>query len=549
MKDAFIPDLAYLPFRIRIGVTGHRALPGAKQIAARIREIFNTRVWELFDRPIAFKERTVSLSFTVLTCLAEGADRLVAQEALNSSDAVIEAVLPLMAEEYSRDFVSPESKREFAWLLEQASQVIEMELPRADGSGEERKAAYENAGRHVVDHCDLLIAVWDGKSSRGRGGTAEIAAYAREKNVPLIIVSSLNDHEIAVEKGPGLNSQAYRRLGIFNSFTLAGEVQETYVENVSRDLFDNPEGERLDGEVKERIRSGLLSWYVRASMIAKKNQKSYFRAGLLVYSLSPLAVAAVAIAILIPGMASLAFVSEFLLLASILVILLSSDKQKTHKKWIEARFLAERIRSAIFLSACGSKPSSFIHFSNLKPLLEAGEWTVRAFDEIMGRMNPSPSGQEAGCAVTIDFVRRHWLQEQIEFHASKATQSFTASRRLERAGWLVFLAAIFAAAWHLVGIFLGHPEILAWLDKPVLFLAIVLPALGATLGGIRGHREFSRLAKRSQYMQAALRELDSRLATADPGKMPDLLHETEQLLLQETQEWLVLMKFAKVEAI
>jgi hypothetical protein len=34
-----------------------------------------------------------------------------------------------------------------------------------------REAAYEAAGRYVVDHCDLLIAVWDRKPAQGRGGT------------------------------------------------------------------------------------------------------------------------------------------------------------------------------------------------------------------------------------------------------------------------------------------------------------------------------------------------------------------------------------------
>ena len=51
-------------------------------------------------------------------------------------------------------------------------------------------------------------------------------------------------------------------------------------------------------------------------------------------------------------------------------------------------------------------------------------------------------------------------------------------------------------------------------------------------------------------MEAALRELDRRFAVVtDFGEIEMLLKETEQLMLQETQEWLMLMKFAKVEAV
>jgi hypothetical protein len=51
-----------------------------------------------------------------------------------------------------------------------------------------RRDAYAHAGRYIVDHCDVLIAVWDGAPSRGRGGTAEIVQYALERNRPILRV-------------------------------------------------------------------------------------------------------------------------------------------------------------------------------------------------------------------------------------------------------------------------------------------------------------------------------------------------------------------------
>ena len=61
--------------------------------------------------------------------------------------------------------------------------------------------AYEDVGQYVVTHSDILIALRDGRPSRGRGGTAEIVAYAREKKRPLIIISSENPENIVIEKG------------------------------------------------------------------------------------------------------------------------------------------------------------------------------------------------------------------------------------------------------------------------------------------------------------------------------------------------------------
>ncbi|MEY2438480.1 MAG: hypothetical protein QOF97_3316, partial [Acidimicrobiaceae bacterium] len=51
-----------------------------------------------------------------------------------------------------------------------------------------REAAYERAGRAVVETSDVLVALWDGGASRGRGGTAEMVAYARERGVPVEVV-------------------------------------------------------------------------------------------------------------------------------------------------------------------------------------------------------------------------------------------------------------------------------------------------------------------------------------------------------------------------
>ena len=80
------------------------------------------------------------------------------------------------------------------------------------------------------------------------------------------------------------------------------------------------------------------------------------------------------------------------------------------------------------------------------------------------------------------------------------------------------------------------------------FLAIVLTGLGAPMGGFRAHREYSRLAKRSRSMASALRHLDADLADVEtPEALIAALRTTEEFMVQETQDWLMLMRAAPLK--
>jgi hypothetical protein len=48
--------------------------------------------------------------------------------------------------------------------------------------------AYLSASRYLIDHCDLLLAVWDGSPATGSGGTADAVAYARDRGRSIVVV-------------------------------------------------------------------------------------------------------------------------------------------------------------------------------------------------------------------------------------------------------------------------------------------------------------------------------------------------------------------------
>ncbi|MGA2456095.1 MAG: hypothetical protein ABSF85_00775, partial [Terriglobales bacterium] len=88
-----MPDFESIPYRIRIGVTGHRKLDDPAALQALVKKAIDAEVENLFPvesrRKIERVRRTgtTAISFRVLSPLAEGADRVVARAVLADPDA------------------------------------------------------------------------------------------------------------------------------------------------------------------------------------------------------------------------------------------------------------------------------------------------------------------------------------------------------------------------------------------------------------------------------------------------------------------------------
>lgn len=153
---------------VRIGVSGHRQLANPLAVSKRADEALR-KIKATFGNDV----------LTLISPLAEGADQVVAWRALTEYQVELVVPLPFDLPDYMDDFKSVSSQAEFITLLEQAEEVIE--LPNQDN----REASYLAAGMYVLDHSDVLIAVWDGSPAQGRGGTAEIVAEARRREMPI----------------------------------------------------------------------------------------------------------------------------------------------------------------------------------------------------------------------------------------------------------------------------------------------------------------------------------------------------------------------------
>ena len=286
----------------------------------------------------------------------------------------------------------------------------------------------------------------------------------------------------------------------------------------------------------------------RASKISKQNQKIYRYVGTVVYSLSAAAITSVVLGILFRKWSIYAFTIEFLILLAILLMVIIANWRKTQRKWIESRFLAEQIRSAIFFVVCNVETSPIEVPPYMRTAHRPDDWMVKVFYEIWNRLPEMKGCHEAYCQQCTDFVRKHWIQNQITYHGDKAIDVRKISSILEWTGMAIFFIAMAAAISHLIFFYPGKEFQSKTLEELLIFFAIVLPAVGAAIGGIRSHREYSRVGKRSSNMEIILKELDEQFSHANtPEALESLLRDTNELMLRETQDWLMLMKFVELK--
>jgi hypothetical protein len=160
----FTDDQLRTGVEVRYGVTGHQILPPA--VVVRVLEHWRCVL------PAGGQLSGVSN-------LAEGADQLFAAHVL-ASGGRLEVIVPCQG--YAASLVTEEGRMRFEHLRAAASMVITLPYPRPS------EEAYLAAGQAVVDRCDHLFAIWDGRPARGPGGTADVVGYARSRGRPTTVL-------------------------------------------------------------------------------------------------------------------------------------------------------------------------------------------------------------------------------------------------------------------------------------------------------------------------------------------------------------------------
>lgn len=543
-----------IPFRIRIGVTGHRNLessPALAEVPAQVRRLL----------PIS---ATTPVRFGAVSALAEGADRLVVEQvfdyaARHGEEARLEVVLPFDRHRYIelQEF-SPAAEAEFEAWLDRATSVTELGGPWEPKT---RDRSYEAAGQTVVARSDVLVALWDGRPSRGRGGTAETLLFAAEIRKPCIWVPSDREapcpdnltegsetqfHEEVRRRAEASNEDAdrWRRRGKGVLTALEDAFQE--LDEFNRASL--PQASELRRRVEQELgtvdeTSDWIAWpFARATCLADRFQSRFTRATWLMSVLATGAAAALGGNVTQEHPSPVWAWAEVACLFALIALFASVHHAGPHRRWLSYRLLAERFRSAYFMAPTGI---DFRRTAGLETVFverRAADWLMRAFEEVW---DSRPRATGPARSLSDEDVGRlrlrladEWIGGQIAYHAK-------ARRQHERRGlvltWLILLCFTGAVVFATLHAATGAAE------RVSIQLSITLPVAAAAIGVVLNLRQHRALAERYTRMHSELVAVRRSLLDIDTQTISKATSEAARVIAEENGDWFGAMWFLDVE--
>lgn len=528
-NDRYVDKDWKIPIKIVIGVTGHRKLTDENLIRKQIKVVIKN-----VDTKFKGILKNSDYSFGVISPLAEGTDRIAVEEILNFNNssyfenAFLEVILPLSQEDYLNDFSDVKSKDEFKNFLDSAQSVKYLDRT------ESREEAYYESGLYTVDNCDILIGVWNGKPAKGLGGTADVIKYARERKKWLFLINSENG--IITEEG---NAEEYfTHLDIYNKEKVSRSLISGLTENNYTSFIEKANEVGLPINFINKTLDNLLPQFIRADLLAQNYQKLYGIVGSSIYALSAGAVATVTIQILFFSHIPKLIWLEVAEISFILFLLIVSSLRDWHRKWIDYRFLAERLRTALFFRVANikceiSRPPPHLRLTN-----SANDWIIRAFNSIW---KDHPTNDEIPFQSFKNFLLEAWIDDQIHYYSKSAEKNRRNHKLFSRFGEIFFILTLVAASIHAL-------EIDIFVSPQVLVAtAIILPAIAAAITGIRNNRDYSRNAKRYKQMAEYTSNIRERIKKIDDMEtLVETLDKVNKMMLGEHQDWRVVVQFHKL---
>jgi hypothetical protein len=477
-------ERAHLLAPLVIGVTGHRDLREEDRIhlAAKVKEI-------LLD----LRRDYPATPLIVMSALAEGADRLVAEVALAPDvGARVVAPLPLPLAMYEQDFesitvletplvtvaVSRSSREEFRELL---ARTDWFELDLAPGNsyeaiaepGPERNRQYELVGRYIAKQSQILIALWDGAESDAMGGTAEVVGFQTEG------VSDSDACELEAPDGfpayqivtPRLKNpfpHAGPAMSVKKIYPKAFEKNEEQAEKYYRSMFNRLNefnqyiAEAGDKLASEMVRSkkyllqdlredqlppamqAVLNRYAIADALAIRYQRHWIVVQAILHGLIFTAFFCFLLCSGLPAHWPRFLAASGILAGIAIVMKLLSGKWGTDTEHEDYRAMAEGLRVKFFWKAAGIKGSVADHYFG-KQRSEL-DWIRNGFRG----WNVAEGGQNQETTEALDeeverdrlaLVRKYWIDDQQKYFERAAERDLASHERLERTG-LVFIAGV-----------------------------------------------------------------------------------------------------------
>jgi hypothetical protein len=608
--------------RFRVGVSGHRGPPKlpaeseapVRAVLDRILAVIGEEACKAesaymacaparsasHDRSATSRDATSAADaisdFVVVSSVAEGADRLVAEAGL-AAGFTLEAVLPFNRAEYGNDFETQASRAAYEQLLRRTSAVFEL-----DGNVDDRPRAYETAGLIMLANIDLLIVIWDGNLAAGIGGTAQIVSRAIADGIPIVWIEPTNPNatQISLPQAGDLPlaninarpqdnfraaDQAAIALAITDILSLPREsgarlsLQRYLTEKERRWnfcpwypllvwLFAGRSPRQSDFRLPAALADTKAQWQGYLGILPKdRSQRPAIETMLLpaVSAADHLAIyyslvyrstyvfnylfAAVAVALALVGIfvhdatAKSYFVAtELVIIVIILVTWLRGHGGLRHQRWLEYRRLAECLRHVRILAPLGCKgplgrPRRDLHAQE-QDWVSWYAWSLR-------RLIPLPDAvvDAAYLAAVREAALSAEIDGQFSYHTSNAEAADKLDGRIHHAGQIVFgTTAAACVAFLCLVWFVGVPK--AQEERELVlgiftFLTALFPTLGAALGAIHVQGDFKTMVEQSRRTAKRLAAVGKVLAQ-EPlnfARLADRIEKVSDILMAELLEW------------
>jgi len=551
--------------RLRIGVTGHRL----DRLGGHIAEQLAQAVEQVFSALESAANAGDPAQLCLITCLADGADSLAADCAVARGWAM-NAVLPF-AEQGARDG--------FYQRLTASNAAMELPGSRADSHSE--SVAYERAGRVLLAGCDILIAVWDGGPVRGRGGAAQIIAEAVHQGIPVVHIDPASNHA-PILLWDGLEALT---LGQDTVDTVAqGGLDD--VPELVRHLIENPEDmpsdaaagvaprrslaiayplllmvmgvrrmrrsdfgrgndmARAEDEIaglcsggavqQERLKARLARPYAHADAAATRNAQLFRNGYVANFTGAALAVLLSLLGLALPPAAKPVLITlELVIIGSILIRTMRGNRAGWHRRWLDNRALAERLRCLAVSAGLGDLN------------LRGGHDWVASHCRATARAIGLPNGVvDDACLAGVKAALTRLIDGQITYLSAEASQMHRLEHRLHRLGTWLFaataLACIGLLLFKALGTMLpGHDALAHPATIAATIIGAALPAFGAAIYGIRMQGDFAGTAERAGELADRLRIVSRAI---DQAAGFDALHRAcrsaTSLLTADVASWL-----------
>ena len=564
---------------VRVGVTGHRQEALVEQrydpekLRATVRAVLK-HVRQTAEAVAAANQALYegSPSVRLISPLAEGADRIVAEAALEEG-YTLECPLPFHREEYEEDFKKPESKERFRELLGKAQSVLEL-----DGARPTANEAYQAVGRTVLRQSDVLIAIWDGKPAERVGGTAQIVTEALTARMPTVWIESKPPHRLLKASSNPANPEIWDLSDFtqqINSLLLlpSNKEMKKYAEfrkerqphwkvallfrlfcKIFLWKWPLPKTLRI-ANFKERSQvSWLKTWEPLSGVndaVGEQIEESYRQqfdwADGLAEILADRYRSSFVATYLMGACAVLAaflgwYWGELALIVGILGLVGIGKILRWHERWIDYRLVAEGFRQMEFLASFARvtpsfEPPPFVEYESSEI-----NWFAWYFRAVVRQADLLKASVDTEYLRACDRVLRKAIGVQVNYHHGIASRFHKLSHRLHlRVSPGLFLLTLIACVLHLLFEHWTTTVFREHVDKFLVFFAIVLPAFGAAIEGIAHQGEFGQIAQRSNAIQFNLRSL---LQELQDQSQPLIFHRFGQItesfckiLLAEQAHW------------